>query len=290
MLHGDAWEAPGMTLWLERLRPSDLHVMLPQVLLTLDQIRDQAMEPERRLSMLRALRDQVDAILTWAPSPRATLEDRARRSGDAGSRARSARPPGLVQRVARSWCHNLQRLMIDLGQPRFEGISRFAVYREWTLRQLTRGLRQSVELAVRFGQPQASGMWRCVYDLFLYLDGRDELDGTTIPGRARFNPGMELKRIMLLGGICDLADTPRVLREIAPKLADWAAAAELTHGNCVVGDTRLLRVDVTRDQPPHWNGEGLEAPYRGWLLQPPRAYLDYLQGHRERAPRRAAVS
>lgn len=279
-----------MTLWLERLRPSDLHMMLPQVLLTLDQIRDQAMEPERRLAMLRALRDQVDAILTWAPSPRPTLEDSARRSRRRGGGERAARPPGLVQRVARSWCHNLQRLMIDLGQPRFEGISRFAVYREWTLRQLSRGLRQSIELGARHSQPCASGTWRCVYDLFLYLDGRDELEGTAIPGRARFNPGLEVKRIMLLGGLCDLVDTPRVLREIGPKLPEWAAAAELLQGNCVVGDTRLLRVDVSGDQPPRWNGAGLEAPYRGWLLQPPRAYLDYLQGHRERAPRGVAVS
>jgi hypothetical protein len=242
--------------------------MLPQVLLTLDQVRDQAMEPERRLATLRALRDQVETIQTWAPS----LPARAREFPVGHSNG--SRPSSLVQRVSRSWCGNLQRLLIDLGQPRFEGSGRYAVYREWTLRQLLRGLHQAVDFGVRYRQAPGARTWRCIYDLFLYLDGRDELEGAVIPGRTRFHPGLEMRRLFLLGGLQGLDDAPRTLREIGPRLGEWAAAAELSLGNCLCADTRVLRVDVTSDAPPLWNGEDVELPYRGWLLAPPDAYLE----------------
>jgi hypothetical protein len=259
-----------VTLWLERVRPSDLHLMLPQVLLTLDQIRDQAMDPERRLSMLRALRDQVETIQTWS----ASLP--ARGAQGSGLPSGVSRPSSLLQRLSRSWCTNLQRLLIDLGQPRFEGSGRYAVYREWTLRQLLRGLHHAVDLGARSGQSPGAGIWRCIYDLFLYLDGRDELEGAVIPGRTRFHPGLEMRRIFLIGGLEGSGESPRVLREIGPQLAEWATSSELRFGDGLPGDTALLRLEVTSDTPPRWNGDELDHPYRGWLLAPPAAYLEAL--------------
>ncbi len=260
-----------MTVWLERLRPSDLSIMLPQVLLTLDQIRDQAMEPERRLAMLRALKDQVEAIQTAlpnAPQPRPPVR---------GPGPKSPRPLTLEQRLTRSWCSNLQRLLLELGQPRYEGNARFAVYREWTLRQLLRGLSQAVEYAVRAEQPVAAGLWRSVYDLFLYLEGRDELQGPSAPGRYHFNPGTELKRLLLLGGVGAYGDSQLILQEIGANLRQWAEGAELRRGESLASETRVLRVDVTRDEPPQWSSEGASHAYNGWLLELPRSLTDYLE-------------
>ncbi len=260
-----------MTVWLERLRPSDLHIMLPQVLLTLDQIRDQAMEPERRLAMLRALRDQVEAIQTALPNPPQPHPPVR------GPAPKSPRPLTLEQRLTRSWCGNLQRLLMELGQPRYEGNARFAVYREWTLRQLLRGLSQAVECAVRAQQPVAAGLWRCVYDLFLYLEGRDELQGPGAPSRYRFNPGIELKRLLLLGGVGAYADSHLILQEVRANLRQWAEGAELRRGESLVSETKILRVDVTRDEPPQWSNEGASHAYNGWLLDLPRTLTDYLE-------------
>lgn len=258
-----------MTVWLERLRPSDLQIMLPQVLLTLDQIRDQVMEPERRLAMLRALRDQVEAILTALPTPPAGSI-----LGSPGVAA--ARPPTLEQRLTGSWCGNLQRLLMELGQPRYEGNSRFAVYREWTLRQLLRGLGQGVEHAVRVGPPAAAGLWRSVYELFLYLDGRDELQGSSAPCRYRFNPEDELKRLFLLGGLGGAQRTGLTLMEILDQLPRWAEGSELLRSESPPRETRLLRVDVTRDEPPQWTSKGANPGYGGWLLEPALALREYL--------------
>lgn len=264
-----------MTIWLERLRPSDLQAMLPQVLLTLDQIREQAMEPERRLAMLRALKDQVESIHAAMPGPA-----RARRVGEAGPEP--ARTLTLEQRLTRSWCTNLRGLLTDLGQPRYEGQARFAVYREWTLRQLLKGLSEAIERAVRAEQPPASGIWRCLHDLFLYLDGRDELDGPTIPMQYRFRPGTDYKRLLLVGALGEYADTARILREIGPKLREWGSASELRRDVRVVGESHLLRVDLEADAPPRRPRPGEEQPYRGWVLVPARAYTDYLELYRMR--------
>jgi hypothetical protein len=257
-----------MTLWLERLRPSDLHIMLPQVLLTLDQIRDQAMDPERRLATLRALRDQVEAIQSSLAAPQ--LGPLARVMGPG-----SVRPLTLEQRLSRSWCSNLQRLLMDLGQPRYEGNARFAVYREWTLRQLLRGQAQAIEYGVRTGQPATPGLWRSIYDLLLYLDGRDELQGPRLPGRYRFNPGTELKRLFLLGGIAADANGDLILQESEASLRVWAEGSELRRGEPQSTETRILRLDLTRDEPPRW-GSREAAAHTGWLLELPTFVTHHL--------------
>ncbi|MGE5152457.1 MAG: hypothetical protein ACM3ST_00435 [Bdellovibrio bacteriovorus] len=258
-----------MTLWLERLRPSDLHIMLPQVLLTLDQIRDQAMEPERRLATLRALKDQVEAIQSSLPGPQ---DRRAAR----GAFATSVRPLSLEQRLSRSWCGNLQRLLMELGQPRYEGNARFAVYREWTLRQLLRGQGQAIEYGLSGERPAVPGLWRSVYDLFLYLDGRDELQGPSTPGRYRFNPLTDFKRLFLLGGIGGYSGRALILEEVGTSLRAWAEESELRRGESLFSDNRALRVDVARDEPPDWGGRDMGKPYTGWLLEPPATMILYL--------------
>ena len=262
-----------MTVWLERLRPSDLHLMLPQVLLTLDQIRDQAMGPERRLAMLRALRDQVEAI-QGVSRPKPLPPDRG---------LTPARTPSLTleQRHAGAWCGNLQRLLLELGQPRYAGHARFAVYREWTLRQLLRGLINAVEWTVRLGQPAQCGLWRAVYDLFLYLEGRDELEAAGEfggdPGRFRFNPATELKHLFLLGGIGAYGEGDRLLRELGGRLRDWAEGAELRRGESPLSEARILRLDVARDEPPQWGGQAVSRAYNGWLLDLPPSLNQYLE-------------
>lgn len=261
-----------MTIWLERLRPSDLQAMLPQILLTLDQIRDQAMAPERRLAMLRALKDQVESIHAALPAPR----PRALQGEDGLEPIRTLT---LEQRLTRSWCNNLQRLLTDLGQPRYEGQARFAVYREWTLRQLLKGLSEAIERAVRAEQAPASGTWRCLHELYLYLEGRDELNGPPTPGQHRFHPGNDYKRLLLLGALGEYANTTRILREIGSKLREWAPVSDLRKDVRVVGDNRMLRLDLGGDTPPRRTQPGDEQPYRGWVLEPAAAYSDYLELH-----------
>ncbi len=251
-----------MTIRLDRPRPLDLPVVLPQVLLALEQIRDRAMEPERRLAMLRALKDQVEQIQAALPPRRSTDRDWC------------APPaaPSQEERLNRAWCGNLQHLLRDLGHPRSVGQARFAVYREWVLRQLLKDLGRAAEASVRAQVHAAPGTWQGLHDLFVYLDGRDELAGAAAPGPRRFNPGNEYKRLLLLGALDDYTDAARILAELGPRLRDWAAAAVLRRDVRVVGESALLRLDPSKDAPPYRARPGDDQPYHGWVLEPPAAY------------------
>ncbi len=248
-----------MTIRLELPRPDDMQAMVPQVLLALEQIRDRAMEPERRLAMLRALKDQVELIQA------------ARRSAD----REGFDPPGrrsLEERLYRAWYGNLQHLLSDLGHPRSAGQARFAVYREWVLRQLLKDLGRAAEAAVRAERRAIPGTWQALHDLFLYLDGRDELAGAAAAGPRRFNPGNEYKRLLLVGALYDYTDAARILAQIGPRLRDWAGASVLRRDVRVVGKSALLRLDLSNDGPPYRARPGDDQPYHGWVLEPAPPY------------------
>ncbi|WP_295454213.1 hypothetical protein [uncultured Thiodictyon sp.] len=258
-----------MTARLGLVRPADTPpVKLPEVLLALEQIRDRSMEAERRLAMLRALKDPVEAIQSARARRGAGLD------GCAPSRTLS-----LEDSVYRSWCGNLQRLLIDLGHPRSVGQARFAIYREWVLRQLLKDLGRAADAAVRAGQRVMPGTWRSLHDLFLYLDGRDEVAGPAPAGPARFNPGNEYKRLLLLGALAEYQDLDQILPVIGPRLREWAGVSVLKRDVCVVGESALLRLDLTADGPPRRARPGDEQPYQGWVLEPAKPYTDALAAY-----------
>ena len=260
-----------MSLWKERLRPTDLQIILPQLLLTLDRIRDQAMPPERRLAMLRSIKDQVEAVQKGQLAT--VLADRSRRSEAV------ARGLTLEQRLGRSWCNNLQRLHVEMGQPRYQGNARFAVYREWTLRQLIGGYSRVIEGAVLSELPAPGGVWRSLHELFVYLEGRDELAGPAIPVYQRLSAGAAYKRLLLVGGLGEYLRADRIYREVGPSLCDWAVASELIRLPGCDGDTRYLRVDVGADMPPCRYRSESSAAASLWALKPPREFLDATQRH-----------
>lgn len=82
---------------------------------------------------------------------------------------------------------------------------------------------------------------------------------------------------MLLGGVGAYADSHLILQEVRANLRQWAEGAELRRGESLVSETKILRVDVTRDEPPQWSNEGASHAYNGWLLDLPRTLTDYLE-------------
>jgi len=266
-----------MTASLEWPHPREARVTPPPALLALYQIRDQVIAPELRLAMLRGLKDEVDAIQSVRP-----------RSGfcagqprDLGMLAPSALTGSLTpeQRVICSWCGNLQRLLVDLGQPRYAGHASFGVYREWVLRQLLKGLGSAVESAVRAEEPAPPGTWKSLHDLFVYLDGRDELAGTTPSGRAAFHPEADYKRLLLMGALAEYVRAARILEEIGPRLHAWALDSQVWPDVRVVGESALLRLTLSADAPPRHARPGDPQPYNGWVLEPAQGYTDYLAGY-----------
>jgi hypothetical protein len=219
--------------------------------------------------MLRSIKDQVEAVQKGQVAAELVV---APVRPDAVAHGLT-----LEQRLGRAWCTNLQRLFIEMGQPRYQGNARFAVYREWTLRQLLRGYSRVIESAVRCDLPAPAGVWRSLHELFLYLEGRDELDGPAIPVYQRMRPGDAYKRLLLIGSLCEYVRADRIYREIGPSLRDWAAGCDLSRLQCGAGDSRYLRVDVGADRPPcRFRAEPCEAA-NTWVLRPPRELCEVLQ-------------
>ncbi len=284
-----------MTASLEWPHPREARAAPPPALLALYQIRDQVIAPELRLAMLRDLKDEVDAIQSVGPRSGFC----AGRPRDAGGFTPSAgttnQAPALTgsltpeQRVICSWCGNLQRLLVDLGQPRYAGQASFGVYREWVLRQLFKGLGSAVESAVRSGESALPGTWKSLHDLFVYLDGRDELGGTAAHGRAGFNPEVEYKRLLLMGALAEYVRAVWILEAIGPRLREWASDSQVRPDVRVVGASALLRLTLSEDAPPRHARPGDAQPYNGWVLEPAQAYTDYLAGYALRARRKPVL-
>ncbi|WP_020505093.1 hypothetical protein [Lamprocystis purpurea] len=284
-----------MTVSLERPHPREARAAPPPALLALYQIRDQVIAPELRLAMLRDLKDEVDAIQSVGPRSGFC----AGRPRDAGGFTPSAgtanQTPALTrsltpeQRVICSWCGNLQRLLVDLGQPRYAGQASFGVYREWVLRQLLKGLGNAVESAVRTGESAPPGTWKSLHDLFVYLDGRDELAGTAAYGRAGFHPEVDYKRLLLMGALAEYVSAARILEAIGPRLREWAFDSQVRPDVRVVGESALLRLTLSEDAPPRHARPGDAQPYNGWVLEPAQAYTDYLADYALRARRKPVL-
>ncbi|WP_295580943.1 hypothetical protein [uncultured Lamprocystis sp.] len=268
-----------MTTALERPHPREARVVPPPALLALYQIRDQVIAPELRLAMLRDLKDEVDAIQSVRP-----------RSGFCAGRPRDAGVFTPEQRVLCSWCGNLQRLLVDLGQPRYAGHASFGVYREWVLRQLIKGLGSAVESAVRFDEPAPPGTWKSLHDLFVYLDGRGELTGTTLPGRGGCHPEVDYKRLLLIGALAEYVHAALIFEEIGPRLHGWAFDSQVRPDVRVVGESALLRLTLSADTPPRHARPGDAQPYNGWVLEPAQAYTDSLAGYALRARRKPVLT
>jgi hypothetical protein len=145
-----------------------------------------------------------------------------------------------------------------------------------------------VEYAGRAEQRAASGTWKALHELFLYLEGRDELDAPAAVGHLHFHPGIEYKRLLLIGALVDYRNTARTLLEVGPKLREWAAASVLRRDVRVIGESNLLLLDLGADAPPHRARPGGGEPYRGWVLEPARAYTDYLELYSLRERRQTA--
>ena len=205
---------------------------LEEVILALEQVRTRTMGPELRLAMLRALKDRVGALVCdLLPTPEAG-PGRGQPT-DAACRA---------DRLTNVWYGNLCHLLNELGHPRTAGQASFAVYREWVVRQLMRDLGCRVLAAARVGQAAPRGTWRTLHDLYFYLDGRDEVNGSGEPGR--FSPGREYKRLLLAGVLGAEPEAPQLLAEVEQRLNGWAAHSTLRRDARIVGESTLLRLDL----------------------------------------------
>lgn len=257
---------PAETLWIRSQLPL-LHKIL-------DQLDAGDLTPQQQVGALRNLRRPLLEMVkvlshpdTWESDPKVL----------------SLTPsPTSAQRLLERMCRNLDHLLLALDQRRYRASLTDQADRHWTIQQLFVFLGNQIELSVLGTQPCPPRTWQRLHDLFAYLIEREGLRPET--GSAdlgwSFDPETAYKRALLLGLLPGRRAVQRPYKKLKNQVTRWAIETRLAAPEGHLGEYGLIVVETSRDGPPRLRTQPVNDPWRGWVLEPPREFLDFLGIHR----------
>lgn len=163
--------------------------------------------------------------------------------------------------------------------------------RQWAVRNLFRFFDRQIRYATLWGGSLADGAWRDLHELFFYLSVRREPrpSGPVVGTASRFvDPEREYKQILLFGLVARLAPAGARSGELLEGLRHWAPETQLEDPQARLGESGSLVVAPALDRPPFRHAEPLTPEFRGWVLVPPKAYLELIDRETQRAVPSAA--
>lgn len=250
-----------------------LRELVPALLIELDRLAALDLAPDHRLELLVRLKTLTRGVIAQLPktSP-------AQPGASIGAPILT-----LEQRLLAMMVANLHRLLRDLDRPRYLHVAAWQGGRHWARANLMAFLGRQIQYAVSARRRPPDGVWQDLHDLFVYLMERGDLRiarpgprGKAL-GESQFETAY--KRLLLLGLVARLLPAPRLGRSLQGQLARWALDSWLIDPEKLIGRDGLILVEVARDAPPRLEPGTLDDPFRGWVLSPPRAFLDYLEHH-----------
>lgn len=255
--------------WLAALRHSSVRHAAPALLLALEALHDADVSLARRFKLLRTLKSTLLKVCTALPKPSGNADIAAERGGLT-----------LEQRLYRSMFRNLNQAIHQLDRCYFMLDGRQARRRLWLVHNLYRfGLRQ-IRYASLWNLAVPEGTWRDLHDLRVYLSGRhqawEQQAGVAhIP--QRYDPDTGYKELLLFGLADALIDTG-VPSEVLVGLRKWATDTRLDDPAYSLGKRGLFILEITEDTPPRPHSGALQAEFRGWIMIPPKGYLNAVYG------------
>jgi len=258
---------------LESLRKHDLHQALPLLMLELDRILKAEMGSETRLYMMQCCKKPVLKALGGLPKP-----TRAETRGD------DAGPIGLTleQRLVLLMTRNLRQALYELDRENGSMLVEDDSERNWLLLQTFRFIGRQLRYGIDWDRSWPKHTWQDLHDLFVYLvvRGTVPLDSgyTVAVFDDDFDAQIEYKRLLLLGLADRLTDRRCRTGDFYHMLKRWAADSRLVEPERVLGDSNVIKVEVTRDEPPRLRERPLKDSFRGWVLCPADAFSKYV-GH-----------
>lgn len=257
--------------WLAGLRSAGVRQSGPALLMALENLRKEEISAKRRLSVLSALKVPVLKTCAGLPKPysdEATLLDRG--TGVT-----------LEQRLNRLMLVNLLQALRQLDQENPLPSGRQLRRRQWAIRNIFRFANRQVRYAGLWKTAVPAGTWRDLHELYLYLmtrkTGSSWEQGASAPIIGDFDPVFEYKLLLLLGFAA--IKKPSVLHSeyFMDGLEGWAVQTRLEDPHNVLGRIRLIIVEVSEDAPARQLEGTLDAPFRGWALQPPYPYIHEIE-------------
>jgi hypothetical protein len=261
--------------WLDALRELSISKALPRLIMRLEYLSRQDIEPKVRLDLMRIYKRPVLKAAASLPNPNPRLPFGGFRS-DQGLTAE--------QRLDQVMGANLKRLFQDLDRKRYTASAATEDNRHWVLSNRFKFLRRQVRYALMARRDCPAHTWQDAHDLFVYLviRGNVRLNETMEVDvfDDDFDPETEYKRLLLIGHahLCDLPGD--ALLTMLPHLPGWAQRSRLTDPGGHLGEFNLLQVEVSKDRPLRVNTSTLDEGFRGWVLLPDKGYLAFVERQR----------
>jgi hypothetical protein len=265
----DAEELDGeaVRLWLMEIRHLGVAQALPLFLTKLDYMSRVALGPAERIELLRLMKRPLLKLAAGLPKP--LLRDHS-----SGVTAGGVR---LEQRLYCLTVKNLRQALADLDRSSTFDSAELDKGRRWLLRNLFRFLDRQIRFGLIFGQSVPPFTWQTLHDLYSYVSVRRLAMPRAIArrrGRGEdFDPGMEYRRLLLLGLAETLTDGRRFTPEFIEEVTAYANTCKLAEPEGFVGEFGVFRVDVSRDGPPIKVVGALTESFRGWVLIPDSGFF-----------------
>lgn len=261
------FDEPSVEVWISQIRTQQLKNALPSLLVKLDTLSKADVPPSRRITLLQMVKDPVVKALSHIPSP---VHERG---GNIGLT--------IEQRLLLMMINNMWRALQEVDRSRTAFSYSEDEDRDWVLRNLFRFIGRQVLYGIKWGRPWPKMTWQQLHDVFVYLVVRGavhlNVGVQVVEDASGFDPETEYKRLLLIGIAYRLGDRHRLNREFLDNTRTWAALSELQDVQRMSGDETWFEVEVTSDEPPRLRRHGSKHQFRGWALQPPTAFFDFLK-------------
>jgi hypothetical protein len=234
----------------------------------LESMRAQEMTAEARMSRLRIALPLVDEVVSRVPKPVARAQQCT-----AGRAPRQT----VAQRLFALMATNFRQALDDLDRNAGAFDEGAEGERSWLVNNLFRFLGRQIGYAVRWRRQCPEGTWALLHDLYFYLQSRKDIGFGRFEHEGAFDPETEYKRLLLLGLVARLVPGKHRSSMIFDGLASWTDQTRLESPASYGGAFDLFVVETSRDEPPKISGV-LEQGFNGWVVLPPREFVDLVTG------------
>jgi hypothetical protein len=258
------------------LRSRGLRQALPALMMELERTARETLSAEERITVMHCVKKPVLKAIASLPKPH-------------GPAPSGANATTLEQRLLLLMIYNLRKTLHEIDRTQSSRYADDDSERIWVLQHLFRFFTRQIRYGIDWDRPLPQHSWRDLHDLFVYLVVRGMVQLTSDFSVSIFDEDfdaeIEYKRALLLGLADRLTNRRAKTEDFFKELKRWASETRLQDPNSLVGQSGLIKLDVTQDEPPLLFEGVLAQSFRGWVVRPPEAFRDYIDSvnHGQRA-------
>lgn len=264
---------------IQALRSRGLRQALPALMMELEHVARDTLSAEERIAVMHCLKKPVLKAIASLPKPH----------GPAPSGA-NANTNTLEQRMLLLMIYNLRKTLHEIDRTQSSRYADEDSERIWVLQHLFRFFTRQIRYAIDWNRPLPQHTWRDLHDLFVYLVVRGMVQLTSDFSVSIFDEDfdaeIEYKRALLLGLADRLTNRRAKTDDFFKELKRWASETRLQDPNALIGQSGLIKLEVTQDEPPLLFEGVLAQSFRGWVVRPPESFREFIDSvnHGQRSP------